>query len=215
MTKVIKMIKNDFDQQRSDEGHCDEDDDDDVSRDDGTELQENLERFITALQDAPMILGFHAVETHADANVCCYCPCSKKLKVWRDHHDLEIPLCGDGKTAQKYSPNALVAHLKVLSQPTVHSNGTAAYHRVALKYIEALYENYWGVGIHHKGLYNLNDKGYNKASNEEKSRDVEYVFTIFATIVVHFVCSLLTLAILTHHHHLNSSQNDESTPGRA
>lgn len=131
----------------------DSDDSDDLDDLDDSigEIMGSYSKFIYSLQDCPMILGFHAVMTHEKAHQCCHCPCSKTLQPWREYHNIDIPTCA---AAQKYDPNGFVAHLNAVGDPkNINDNGTGKYHRMVLRYLNALYQNYWGPNIHHRGLY--------------------------------------------------------------
>lgn len=149
------------------------------------ELRQKAPHFINSLDDCPLILGFHAIMTHANADECCFCPCSKKLQPWREHYRIQLPICGDGKKAQRYTPNGLVAHLRPPNQQ-MNLDATSMYHIIALKYLEALYQNYWGQGIHHKGLYILATSDYKKAQAKEKSHEIACVWICFGWIFSFF-----------------------------
>jgi hypothetical protein len=137
------------------------------------------EPFAEALQDCPMILGFHAVMTHANANACCYCPCARKLQPWRACHNIHDKYyqCG----SNPFTPSGLVAHLNQLQTNASANNPLAMFHWIALRYVRQLYGNYWGPGVPHKGLCNMNDREYRAAEAKEKSHDLAYVFHRWCT----------------------------------
>jgi hypothetical protein len=138
-----------------------------------SELDGVYKDIIKALQDCPMILGFHAVMTHANATACCYCPCSKKLQPWRAHHGIhdERYQCG----SSPFTPSGIVAHLNQLQRNVSANNPLGMFHWIALRYIWQLYGNYWGPGVPHKGLCNMNDREYRAAEAKEKSHELAYV----------------------------------------
>ena len=159
------------------------------------DLRQKAPHFINSLDYCPLILGFHAIMTHANADECCFCPCSKKLQPWREQYRIQLPICGDGKKAQRYTPNGLVAHLRPPNQQ-MNLDATSMYHIIALKYLEALYQNYWGQGINHKGLYILATSDYKKAQAKEKSHEIACVwiclveYLVFSVTTHKFITSL-------------------------
>ena len=180
LKKRVPVDQQQNDQVNSSNAYGDSDDDDDDKSDDDNnsnigrkyvafikDLIENAPHFINSLDDCPMILGFHAISPHVDADKCCFCPCSKKLEPWRNHHNISIRLCGDKKS---FTPNGLVAHLEKSIEADV-----PGYHSMALEYLKALYENYWGVGIYHKGMYKVGDDKYRNAVAAERKLEIAYV----------------------------------------
>jgi hypothetical protein len=118
--------------------------------------------FIRALPTCPLILGFHVVKTHANADKCCFCPCGPKLKNWRDK------FAGQTCTANSsFMPNGLVDHLNA------EKKKGCMLHWIVYTYLDILYADFWGPNIKHKALYNVGSKDYKKAEAEEKKRELE------------------------------------------
>lgn len=130
---------------------------------------EPFEKFITALSDCPMILGFHSAPTRVNAEKCCYCPCGDKLKSWRDAREISVSSCG----SSRYSANGLMAHLREKSDPQNKAQTPCVWHWMTLTYLEILYADFWGPGIGHKGLYKVNDAKYNEAVIAEVRMDLK------------------------------------------
>jgi hypothetical protein len=126
------------------------------------QLDNRVESYIKALPTCPMILGFHAVNTHADADKCCFCPCGRKLAQWRTENGLWWHSnCDSGK----FMPNGLVIHLKTIGASNVDKE--QIYHVTAYKYLAALYANFWGPDKAHKALCDVGSNEYNKAVSAE------------------------------------------------
>lgn len=61
-----------------------------------------------------------------------------------------------------------MTHLKDLATP--NNNGhvqKCIYHTMILYYMDALYQDFWGVGVNHKAMYYVGSKPYKEAEASE------------------------------------------------
>jgi hypothetical protein len=133
------------------------------------DLVERYRKFITALSDCPMILGFHSLRTHKNADKCCYCPCGSSLKPWRGTHGISLSVCG----SSRFSANGLMDHLRQLSFPSGSLQAPCLHHWMTLTYLETLYADFWSPGTGHKALYKMGDTKYRAAEEAEARMELK------------------------------------------
>ena len=125
--------------------------------------------FIKALPDCVgLFFGFHVSPVRASQFKSCYCPCNKKMETWRKLFGLtNVTMCTTSKGSDKpYTDLGLVAHLEQ------KANG-CIYHDLVLKFIRALYSNFWNSSTNHKALYKMNDKAYKRAESLQNQREID------------------------------------------
>lgn len=139
-------------------------------------VTDDYKTFIKALPDCPMNRGFHLFVASVDAERCCFCPCGLKMKRWREQFNIEKGHTCETEqrdTPSKFTPNAIVDHLKQLGLPQSGILRPCIYHFCVLKYVEALYENYWGPSQGHKALYKQLSDGYKRAEAAENNEQLK------------------------------------------
>ena len=107
-----------------------------------------LEDFVSSLPYCILLdQGFLMMGIHRDDKKYCFCPCSKKVKKWRNNFDLCEPIGNDNcDSFQQNTPNALMDHLKKIGEIE-----SAFLHKAVHYYLRNLYKNYWEQGgVHHK-----------------------------------------------------------------
>jgi hypothetical protein len=135
-------------------------------------------KFIEALPFCiPLDSGFHVVRPNASE--ICHCPCGPNLQPWRQRYTLHIShICG--KNTKKFTPNALMDHLKVeggcYEAKTQGMVGKVQYplndiyHHATRTYLQHLYGDWFKKGFAHKALHPVGSDNHKRAVNEEIRR---------------------------------------------
>jgi hypothetical protein len=89
-----------------------------------------------------MTIGFHANDGESK---CCYCPCSKGMKKWKELCSLDRrdeSFCGMGGSKESCQ---FLQHAADVSKPSLISEKTKT-HYILYHYLETVFQNYCGPG---------------------------------------------------------------------
>ena len=121
-------------------------------------------KFIQALPHCvPLYFGLLADD---EQKGLCWCPLSDKLKkTWQKQFGVEdeddFPVCKTANSRNCMLDNALVDHLAKQSARCFH-------HHICHVFLQELFRDCWGKGIHHKALCAVGTPQYRTAQNKKK-----------------------------------------------
>ena len=126
--------------------------------------------FMLALPFCPLNFGFHMLFTHQDADKCCFCPCSRTLKLWTEKYGTGGHTCETSHKSPpgKFTPHALIDHLESHLGSPSFSQKPHMFHFIVLEYLKILYTDYWNTDngptngpTSHKAFYKRGNANYN------------------------------------------------------
>jgi hypothetical protein len=127
---------------------------------------EKYKRFIEALPECPLNLGFHVIVMTNDADKCCFCPCGPKLENWRKQFSTGGGTC---RRRERCTPNGFIDHLEKTLEDGCN------YHWIVYNYLMFLYDDYWDKGLMHKAFYKVNQTKYKAAEAAQARKQERYV----------------------------------------
>lgn len=146
------------------------------------ELPRQCVHFIQNLMNCIALhFGFHVFALESGHRRTCYCPCSKKMEIWRKQFGLEeIPQCtGTGS----FLDFALLSHLKQRNLDLY--DRCLDYHQITRMYLQHVYEDYLDKNLAHKSLYDKDGKDYLRAEAAQ-NRSIKIQIDDLRTEIQHY-----------------------------
>ena len=133
--------------------------------------------FIEALPECiPLTFGFHVVGLFPGDDEWCFCPCSGKMKTWRAQFGID----GEECDKLKFGPHPLLKHLEAMKDKS-----GCKFHEVVHIYLNFLFKDFLGKGIHHEAFYDLNSKPHKRALAMKKRKEHWYVLISNVSTFLH------------------------------